>query len=110
MEHREFCAHHGRMIIRSVAVVSFTASILAGQDWARHPAYTIAFGSFAPVRQTVFIAGAHGENAKPLLREPGVDYNASFSRDGAGSSSRPNGAAPRTSGACIRMAPDSSVS
>jgi hypothetical protein len=44
--------------------------------------YTIAFGSFAPVRPTLFITDGNGEHAQPLLADPGVDYNASFSHDG----------------------------
>ena len=63
-----------------MALFALTAAILAGEDRAAH---TIAFGSFAPLRPTVFIAGADGEGAKPLLREPGIDYNVSFSHDGA---------------------------
>ena len=44
--------------------------------------YTIAYGSFAPVRPNLFIADGNGEHIKPLLRNADVDYNASFSRDG----------------------------
>jgi Tol biopolymer transport system component len=45
-------------------------------------AYTIAFGSFAPVRPNLFTADGNGEHVKALLLNPDVDYNASFSRDG----------------------------
>ena len=80
MESHEVWAYAGRMCGRTIAVISVTAAIVAGEDRAPH---TIAFGSFAPVRPTVFIAGPNGEGAKPLLREPNIDYNASFSQDGA---------------------------
>jgi Tol biopolymer transport system component len=80
MESSALLAHDGSMTVRSVAFFALTAAILAGEDRAPH---TIAFGSFAPVRPTIFIAGANGEGAKPLLREPGMDYNASFSHDEA---------------------------
>ena len=68
------------MTLRSIALSALTAAILAGEHRAPQ---TIAFGSFAPVRPTLFIADANGRDAKPLLREPDVDYNASFSHDGA---------------------------
>jgi Tol biopolymer transport system component len=45
--------------------------------------YTIAFASFAPLKTNIFIANSDGENARPLLAMPDVDYNPSFSRDGA---------------------------
>jgi TolB protein len=79
MESRRLCAHDARMMFRSITLVAFTVAILVGEDRAPK---TIAFGSFAPVRLTVFIADANGDGTKPLLREPGMDYNASFSRDG----------------------------
>lgn len=68
------------MTVRSMALFALTAAILAGEDRAPH---TIAFSSFAPVGLTVFIAATTGEAAKPLLRKPGMDYNAWFSHGGA---------------------------
>jgi TolB protein len=44
--------------------------------------YTIAFSSFGPIDTDVFIANARGENAKPLVPNAALDYNASFSPDG----------------------------
>jgi Tol biopolymer transport system component len=44
--------------------------------------YTIAFGSFAPIRTNVFIADSDGNNVRPVLRDADVDYNPSFSHDG----------------------------
>jgi len=44
--------------------------------------YTIAFASFAPLNSDIFIADADGSHARPFLAHPGLDYNASFSRDG----------------------------
>jgi TolB protein len=45
--------------------------------------YTIAFASLAPHKTNIFIADGDGENARPLLAMPDVDYNPSLSRDGA---------------------------
>ena len=44
--------------------------------------YTIAFASFAPLNSDIFIADADGGHARPFLAHPGLDYDASFSRDG----------------------------
>ena len=44
--------------------------------------YTIAFASFAPLNTDLFIADADGTNPKPLLPNPDLDYDASFSPDG----------------------------
>lgn len=44
--------------------------------------YEIAFASFAPLNTDIFVADANGDNLKPLLAHPDLDYNASFSRDG----------------------------
>ncbi|MDQ6677483.1 MAG: hypothetical protein M3Z09_09330 [Acidobacteriota bacterium] len=46
------------------------------------PAYKIAFQSFAPYNTDIFIAGRDGSNARPLVPDPALDYNASFSPDG----------------------------
>src|SRR5437764_930463 len=47
-----------------------------------HPRYTIAFKSFAPNNSDVFIADADGSHARPLVPDPALDYDASFSADG----------------------------
>ncbi|HEY5823818.1 MAG TPA: hypothetical protein VIT44_05620, partial [Cyclobacteriaceae bacterium] len=46
------------------------------------PVYHIAFASFGPLNDDIFIADADGKNARPLLPNPANDYNASFSLDG----------------------------
>jgi TolB protein len=60
--------------------------IVSGQNRissrAHTPEYTVAFASFAPINTDIFVADANGNNPKPLLAHPGLDYNASFSRDG----------------------------
>ena len=50
---------------------------------APESSYAIAFASFAPLNTDIFIAAADGSDAKPLLAHPDLDYNASFSPDGA---------------------------
>jgi Tol biopolymer transport system component len=71
------------MTVRSITLVCLAAATLAGADRAPEHTYTVAFGSFAPVQPTLFLADGNGEHAKPLTGESRVDYNASFSRDGA---------------------------
>ena len=44
--------------------------------------YTIAFASFGQLNTDIFVADADGSNAKPLLANPALDYDASFSPDG----------------------------
>jgi Tol biopolymer transport system component len=46
------------------------------------PTYQLAFANFGPINTDIFIADADGNNAKALLPDPGLDYNASFSHDG----------------------------
>jgi len=46
------------------------------------PTYQLAFASFGPLNTDIFIADADGNNAKALLPDSGLDYNASFSQDG----------------------------
>ncbi len=45
------------------------------------PIYQLAFASFGPLNNDIFIADADGTNARALLPEPSNDYNASFSHD-----------------------------
>src|SRR5881394_3752618 len=44
--------------------------------------HRLTFASFAPLDTDLFIADADGSNARPLLPDPDLDYDASFSRDG----------------------------
>lgn len=44
--------------------------------------YRLAFASFSPLNDDIFIADSDGSNARPLLPGPSQDYNASFSNDG----------------------------
>ncbi|MEJ8844597.1 hypothetical protein WG954_19545 [Lacibacter sp. H375] len=46
------------------------------------PMYQLAFASFGPLNDDIFIADANGNHARPLLPDPANDYNASFSHDG----------------------------
>jgi Tol biopolymer transport system component len=45
--------------------------------------YAVAFNSFGPANTDIFIADGNGANARPLAPHPALDYNASFSVDGA---------------------------
>ena len=56
-------------------------NINLGHDIA-DPIYHLAFANFGPLNNDIFIAGADGSNARPLLPNPSNDYNASFSHDG----------------------------
>ncbi|HEX6997433.1 MAG TPA: hypothetical protein VF322_04770 [Gammaproteobacteria bacterium] len=49
---------------------------------ARAQEYEIAFNTFAPGNTDIFVAGAHGADARALFPDPALDYNASFSADG----------------------------
>ena len=44
--------------------------------------YTIAFKSFAPNNSDIFLADEDGSHIRPLVPDPALDYNASFSSDG----------------------------
>src|SRR6187402_3320695 len=44
--------------------------------------YHLAFASFGPLNDDIFIADADGKHSRPLLPNPANDYNASFSHDG----------------------------
>jgi len=66
----------------SVAAVRDTgrsAGNQAPKDAAAH--YTIAFKSFAPNNSDVFLADEDGSHIRPLMPDPALDYNASFSAD-----------------------------
>ena len=66
----------------AAAVTGGMVHLFASNKKGADDAYTIAFGSFAPVRPNLFTADGNGEHVKALLLNPDVDYNASFSRDG----------------------------
>ena len=46
-------------------------------------AYTIAYASFAPVHSEIFLADPEGSHPKVFLSNPALQWDASFSRDGA---------------------------
>lgn len=79
-----------RIAFYAVLSISAITAAVSGQSRignrinsnASRPDYTVAFASFAPLHTDIFVADANGENAKPLLAHPGLDYDASFSRDG----------------------------
>lgn len=60
----------------SVCCLCLMPAALAAQE------YTIAYASLGPVDTDIFIADGDGANAEPLLPNPSLDYNASFSADG----------------------------
>jgi Tol biopolymer transport system component len=43
----------------------------------------LAFNSFGPANTEIFLADGNGANPRPLFADPALDYNASFSSDGA---------------------------
>jgi TolB protein len=53
-----------------------------GNSSSRAASYTIAFKSFAPNNTDVFIADGDGSHLRPLVPDPALDYDASFSADG----------------------------
>ena len=65
----------------AVAALGLVAPISRGADAS--PAYMIAFTSFAPLDNDVFIAQGDGSAARPLLSGRWHDYNAALSADGA---------------------------
>ena len=67
----------GSLIFLCAIAVSWRAASRAAA-----PGYTIAFKSFAPNNTDIFIADADGNHARPLVPDPTLDYNASFSTDG----------------------------
>jgi Periplasmic component of the Tol biopolymer transport system len=44
--------------------------------------YRLAFASFSPLNDDIYIANADGSNPRPILPGPSQDYNAVFSKDG----------------------------
>jgi TolB protein len=79
--------HQARLISCLAASLVVTIGPAAGErrgDVDRTaPQYAIAFASFAPLNSDIFIAAGDGSNAKPLMPNAALDYNASFSSDGS---------------------------
>ncbi|HTM51209.1 MAG TPA: DPP IV N-terminal domain-containing protein [Bryobacteraceae bacterium] len=63
-------------------VCTATIALLCALPARTEPRYRIAFQSFAPRNQDIFLADADGANAKPLASHIALDSNASFSPDG----------------------------
>ena len=64
-------------------IVGCLCSALAGaQSGGSGRRYTVAFKSYAPNNTDIFIAAADGRNPRPLVPDPALDYDASFSGDG----------------------------
>ena len=55
---------------------------ISPENYPPEPNYHIAFASFGPLNDDIFIADSDGTHARPLLPNPANDYNASFSHDG----------------------------
>ena len=53
------------------------------QEAQAEAAYTIAYASFAPVHSEIFLADPDGSHPKVFLSNPALQWDASFSRDGA---------------------------
>jgi Tol biopolymer transport system component len=66
-------------ISRRIIGLALLPSLFPGASGAQ---YMIAFKTFAPRNTDVFVAESDGSNAHPLLPDPALDYNASFSADG----------------------------
>jgi TolB protein len=82
-----------KYIISRIVCLSFCLSIfrisLNGQTGNQHgvhssteAVYELAFANFGPLNTDIFIADGDGNNARPLLPHPVLDYNASFSANG----------------------------
>ena len=68
--------------MRSAIAIAIVGWILVLPGAPPEPGLGIAFASFAPLNTDIFIADADGSGAKPLLPNPALDYDASFSPDG----------------------------
>ncbi len=64
------------MVLAVMPVGSAKAETPGGQS------YGLAFASFAPLNTDIYIADADGSHARPILPNPALDYDASFSSDG----------------------------
>jgi len=65
-----------------VSTAGFNSSRHHKNSDVKEPVYYLAFASFGPQNEEIFLADADGSNAKPLAPDPGNDLNASFSADG----------------------------
>lgn len=59
-----------------------TATTWRAQPSSAAASYTIAFKSFAPNNTDIFVAEGDGNRVRPLVPDPALDYNPSFSADG----------------------------
>ncbi len=64
-------------------LIILTVLLFASFQFESKPTYQLAFANFGPVDTDIFIADSDGNNAKPLFVNHALDYNASFSADGA---------------------------
>lgn len=71
-----------RLLTASFSCAALAAVALASDGAPGTPSYTVAFASFAPLDNDVFIARGDGSVARPLLSGPWHDYNAALSTDG----------------------------
>ena len=71
-----------RRVFCSVVVASVGLTLAGAQDAGSVSAYGIAFKSYAPNNTDIFIAALDGTGARPLVPDPALDYNPSFSSDG----------------------------
>lgn len=69
------------LVICLAAGAAMNGCRLAGVT--RAPEYAVAVANMGPLNTDIFVADADGSRATPLLAHPDLDYNASFSRDGA---------------------------
>ena len=72
------------MLILSIPLRPFPGAYdnINSGNHSSEPIYHLAFASFGPLNDDIFIADADGNHAKLLLPNPANDYNASFSHDG----------------------------
>ena len=76
------------IILLTFHVVTLYSPLCAQENNNQHlktvsnPVYELAFANFGPGNSDIFIANGDGSNAIPLSPNPGLDYNASFSKDG----------------------------
>jgi TolB protein len=68
----------------SIPLLSFTwfYNSINREEYPPEPVYHIAFASFGPLNNDIFIADSDGTHATPLLPNSANDYNASFSQNG----------------------------
>jgi Tol biopolymer transport system component len=72
------------ILLVSIALLPFPGfdNNISSGTFSSEPIYHLAFASFGPLNDDIFIADADGTHARPVLPNPANDYNASFSHDG----------------------------